>query len=402
MNQSDKLYKNAVKNMVIGFAYFKIITDKKGKPVNFICLDVNPGFEEKTSLKAKNVIGKSINQIFPKTSKEKSDWIKLCINVAYKNQKRTVEGYFKSFNRWLRIDLFSPSKGYFVTTLIDITKRKIAEDALTENLEKYRSLIQNVNIGIFRNIPFGKGRFIEANPAVVKMFGYKSIKEFLQHNVTDVYANPNDRAFFVKKLIRNGYVNAEEIYLKKKDGTNFFGAVSARLHRNKSGKIDWVDGVIDNIDEHKRMEISLQESELKHRTLVDMSPYAIAAHSEGKIIFVNSTAMRLMGAKFEKQLVGKPIIEVVHPDYRELVKNRVMKMLKSGKPEPLTEEKFIHLDGTAFDVEVNAKPFIYHDKPAIMITAIDITERKKAQEEKKKTVEQTIFFQKRAPEIREN
>ena len=261
MNQSDKLYKNAVKNMVIGFAYYKIITDKKGKPINFKCLDVNRAFLEKTGLKAKDIVGKTISQIFPKTSKEKADWIKLCGKVALLNQKQTVEQYFKTFKRWLRVDLFSPSKGYFVTGLIDITKRKLAEESLWQSFEKYRSLVHNVNIGVYRSQPGQNGRFIEVNPALVRMLGYKSAKELMQQPINGIYENPDVRISFLKSIKQKGFARPGEVRLKKKDGTVITTFVTSSVHRDNLGKIDWIDGVIEDITERKQQEDALHRRE---------------------------------------------------------------------------------------------------------------------------------------------
>ena len=72
------------------------------------------------------------------------------------------------------------------------------------------------------------------------------------------------------------------------------------------------------VAERKRAEEALRESEERYRLLVELSPDTIAIHSEGKFVFVNPAATKFLGAS-AKELIGKPILDVVHPDYREIV-----------------------------------------------------------------------------------
>jgi len=98
MNQSDLLFKNIVEKMVVVIAYFKVITNKKGMPIDLLILNINSSFEEKTGLVAKKVIGKSINQIFPLASKDKDKWIELCGKVALKKKSLQLKTIFKDSN----------------------------------------------------------------------------------------------------------------------------------------------------------------------------------------------------------------------------------------------------------------------------------------------------------------
>ncbi|MCD4696554.1 MAG: PAS domain S-box protein, partial [Bacteroidales bacterium] len=134
----------------------------------------------------------------------------------------------------------------------------------------------------------------------------------------------------------------------------------------------------------KNSEKSLLESEKAYRLLVENNPAAIAVHSEGKIQYVNTRALELLGASKPEQIVGKPVLEFLHPDYKEIVKNRIAHIIKDpdfGKIP--VEEKFIRLDGQIINLEVSAFPINYNGKKSILVVLIDITERKKAEEELK-------------------
>jgi len=95
--------------------------------------------------------------------------------------------------------------------------------------QKYASLANNINVGIFRNVIGPNGKFIEANQAIVEMFGFNSREEFLQVRVSDLYKNPGDREKYNTKILKEGSVKNQELQLRKKDGTAFIGSVSAEL-----------------------------------------------------------------------------------------------------------------------------------------------------------------------------
>jgi two-component system, cell cycle sensor histidine kinase and response regulator CckA len=130
----------------------------------------------------------------------------------------------------------------------------------------------------------------------------------------------------------------------------------------------------------KEVEQKLRESEERYRRLVELSPDPIAVHCQGKFVYVNPSMLKLLGAEREEQLLGHPVIETMHPDYRSLVQER-MKLAQNGEVGQMLEEKIIRLDGTVVDVEAMATPTMYMGEAAVQVTGHDITERKKFEEE---------------------
>jgi len=80
---------------------------------------------------------------------------------------------------------------------------------------------------------------------------------------------------------------------------------------------------VDTVAGRRRAEDALRESEERYRRLVELSPAAIAVHSEGKFVYANAAGARLLGAAKAEELIGKPVLDVVHPDYVEFVKRRI-------------------------------------------------------------------------------
>jgi two-component system cell cycle sensor histidine kinase/response regulator CckA len=132
--------------------------------------------------------------------------------------------------------------------------------------------------------------------------------------------------------------------------------------------------------ERRRAEDTLGESEERYRNLVELSPDAIAVHIQGKVIFLNPAGAKLFGAVNPGQLIGKNVMDFVHPDYRKAVKERINQTGKKGKDVPLIEEKFIRLDGSVIDVDVKAIPITYRGERGALVIIRDITERKRTEE----------------------
>ena len=153
---------------------------------------------------------------------------------------------------------------------IENSERRRAEEACRRSEEQYRSLMENIPTGLYRNTLGSKGRFVLANQAIVIMFGYDSLEEFLNINVADLYADPYQRKAFAEKLITQGKVVAEEIKLKKKDGTPLWGALTTRVIRDESGEIQYFDGSIEDITKRKKSEEALIKSERMYRSFAQI------------------------------------------------------------------------------------------------------------------------------------
>ena len=132
--------------------------------------------------------------------------------------------------------------------------------------------------------------------------------------------------------------------------------------------------------EQKQAEEALRESEERYRGLVELSPEAIVVHSEGEIVYVNTAGVKLFGASDPEELIGRKALDLVHPDYREIVQARIKRSLAIGEQAPSLEEEYIRLDGSVIDVEVMGVPIHYLGKPAMQVLLRDITERKRAEE----------------------
>lgn len=133
--------------------------------------------------------------------------------------------------------------------------------------------------------------------------------------------------------------------------------------------------------QRRQAEEALLSSEERYRSLVELSPDALFVLIDERMIFINSAAVKLLGAAKPDQLVGRPVKDIVHPDHWKAVRQGLRSIVQDGKPIPFVEHKLQHLNRTPIEVELAAAPLIFAGKPAAQVIAHDITERKQAEEE---------------------
>jgi PAS domain S-box-containing protein len=100
--------------------------------------------------------------------------------------------------------------------------------------------------------------------------------------------------------------------------------------------------------------------------LAQSSTDGIVVHQQGIIQFINKAGMKILVPWEISQVVGKPVIDFVHPVYREIIKQRIENIIGGGEV-PRIREKFIRTDGSYIDVDVVAVPFSFKGKPAVMV-----------------------------------
>jgi len=163
-----------------------------------------------------------------------------------------------------------------------------------------------------------------------------------------------------------------KVILKKPEITD---KEAIRIHRErlmvKLGK---------KVEELELEIVERKKAEEKYRKLMELNPDAIIIHSEEKIVYINQTGYKLLGADHTESLIGRRIFDFIHPDYHQIMAKRNQKLLAEDSYVPFVVEKFINLKGKEIDVEETSLPTIYDGRPAILILVQDITDRKKVKE----------------------
>ncbi len=257
------------------------------------------------------------------------------------------------------------------STIGDLTERKQAE----EGLQRYQLLARHSR-DIILFIRRGDARILEANAAATSAYGY-SHEELLARSIHDLRAPETDRltADQMAEAERHGILF--ETFHRRKDGSTFPVEVSSQGATIDSAPT--IISVVRDITARKQAEQALRDSEARYQRLVELSPDAILVHAEGKYVYANPAGVCLFGARSSEEVIGRDVLESIHPDHRQLMVHRIEEAC-AGAVTPLGEIRFIRLDGSTVDTEVTCRQVEFGGRPAIQTVVRDITERKRAEE----------------------
>jgi len=130
LRESELRFQALFENMMEGFAYCRMVYDEKGRPSDFVYIDVNYAFEKLTGLK--DVVGKPVSEVIPGIKEASPELFESYGRVAATGLPERFEFHFKSQNQWLSISVYSPGKGFFVAVFEDITARRRMEDRIKQ------------------------------------------------------------------------------------------------------------------------------------------------------------------------------------------------------------------------------------------------------------------------------
>lgn len=187
----------------------------------------------------------------------------------------------------------------------------------------------------------------------------------------------------VNKVLRDGLIIglANHTLLISKDGRKIPIADSAAPIKDKSGEISGVVLVFRDQTEERENEKKLKESEEKFRLMIENAPEPIFIQVDKKFAYLNPPALKLYGVKDENEIIGKYVIDTVHPDFRDKVIERI-KLINEKKlsVNETYEQKLIRPDGTEVWIETMGSPFVYNNKDGALVFVRDISVRKSLEE----------------------
>jgi diguanylate cyclase (GGDEF)-like protein/PAS domain S-box-containing protein len=144
MSISKNFYHTLINNLLSGYAYHKIIKDEEGNPIDYQYIDINDMYCELIGVKKEEVIGKKVSEIIPLITNENFNWIDFFGKVAIEGGSDSTIQFFKPFNRWYKVNVFSLEEGYFAEVFIDVTELKEQEILLQNNNEELNALYEEV------------------------------------------------------------------------------------------------------------------------------------------------------------------------------------------------------------------------------------------------------------------
>ncbi len=260
-----------------------------------------------------------------------------------------------------------------IGTLLDVTHRQQTEDRLRANEQQMRTMTETLGAAVFI---FQGTQMRYANPAAERISGYHrdelcrmpfwqiihpDYRDLIkQRGLARQRREPVPTRYEVKIITKSG----AERWVDFTGGNITFEGQPAVL------------GTAFDITERKVAEEALRESEERFRRLVELSPDAVVVHSGGTIVFLNTAGATLIGAARPDDLIGASVLQFVHPDYQEVARRRMQRVMAGGTADRI-EEKLVRLDGQTIDVEVAGTRTTYQGRPAVQLMVRDITDRKR-------------------------
>jgi PAS domain S-box-containing protein len=261
-----------------------------------------------------------------------------------------------------------------VISIRDVTARHEMEERLRESERRFRTLSDGALEGIMIH---DNGVISDCNQRFAALFGYRP-EEIIGRDGYE-FMMPEESHARMSDRLEQGTGGTIDIVGTRKDGTQFYGETSSApiMWQGKPQRIVQMRDITDR----KKAEEALRESEERYRRLIAQSFDAVVIHQEGRVVFANDAAARLVKAKGPAEMVGRATLDFVDPACFSIVSERIRTMAETpGATVPLIEERFRCCDGTTVDVEVIATAAVYQGKPAAQVVARDISGRKRAEE----------------------
>jgi PAS domain S-box-containing protein len=274
----------------------------------------------------------------------------------------------------------------------DITERKQAEETLKQSEAKFHNLFDNALEGVYQSTP--EGRLISANMAFARMFGYESSEETI-NTVTDLasqlYANPDDRKIAVGIFREKGYIKDFECRMRRKDDSIFWARYDGRLTKTQDGT-PCFQGFIVDITDRKQAEDALQGSEerlSKAQKISHVGSWELDL-STNRLVW-SDEVYRIFGLQPQEFIATyETFLDSIHPDDRNSVDAAYSSSLREGRDSYEIEHRVVQKH--THDVRyVHERCEHVRDTSGRIVRSVgmvqDITERKKAEENLKETLE---------------
>jgi two-component system, cell cycle sensor histidine kinase and response regulator CckA len=278
----------------------------------------------------------------------------------------------------LRRDISDQPIG-FAGLIRDVTERKQAEQALKASEEKYRRILENMDESYFEVDLAGNLTFF--NESLCRLLGYPRDELLGMNNRQFTDKEHTGKVFQAFNRIYTTGQSASEVdwEIIRKDGTRRHIETSASLRRDSSGQPIGFSGLFRDITERRRTQAALRESEERFRQLTETMPDAVVVGQDGRNVYANSAAARLLRAAGPEKLIGLEISTIVDPAQYERARQQMQRALAGERPPPF-EESFVRLDGSLVPVEIAVSLLTWRGRPALQVVARDITERKRVEE----------------------
>jgi len=287
-------YRKIFQTMSEGFVLHEIICNEDGEPYDLRILDINPAFEQLTGLRKEDVLGRTIRQVLPD---EDPLLIKTLGTVALTGKPMEFENHSGALKGYYKIISYSPTLLQVAALFSDITKEKDAENNIKKMEAINRAILNSIPDQVF--ILSDNGTFLDYRSPLGGVT-YSPPKSFLGKTINEVL--PAELASQIESKMaeaqKSSLVQIFEYKLPVKGKDKYY---EARISPGSDGIFVTL---VRNIDEHKRMEQALLESERRFRAAIDNFPYTFIIYDRDlRISYINRVGLEMCGMS-EEEVIG--------------------------------------------------------------------------------------------------
>lgn len=257
----------------------------------------------------------------------------------------------------------------------EVTERKQTEAALNESEEKYRGIFENSSLGIYQTTL--DGRFLNANLAMATMLGLGSVEELLTTvNARDLYEQPADRESLVEQMTASPGAVRREVLFRRPDGERLVAKLTARVVRDRAGEVQYVEGFLEDVTEHRRAEAALRENEQRLSLIIAKSPDVITLQDrELRYQWISDPPESLA-----QHVLGHTDDELFPPEAAQALVSAKRRVLSSGESARLEVPSELRGELAFFDVALEPWRGAAGEIIGVFGYSRDITERKRAEQ----------------------
>ncbi len=293
--------------------------------------------------------------------------------------------------RWLRVyarPVWDEAQGRVVRIIgavQDITERKQAEVKLYEAEARYRTLVEQIPAVTYIGALDEASTTLYVSPQIQAILGFSPAEYQADPDIWRERLHPDDREWMLAEVAcchATGEPLVSDYRMLTRDGRVVWFHDEAALVRDADGRPLFLQGVMLDITERKRIETTLQESELRYRSLVETSPDGIAlVDLDGRILLCNQQNAVLYGYASIEEVIGKNAFDLVAPKDLPRAIDYMRQTLETGCARNI-EVILLRKDGTHFAAETSGSIIMNMDGQPQFLMAIarDITERKRTQD----------------------
>jgi PAS domain S-box-containing protein len=362
----------------------------KDKSNNF--LRVNKAACEMLGIPVAEIDGKHASEVFPDWLAEKYYQDDLEVINSRRPKMGIEEQLTNSAGelRWVCTDKIPWFDGQgdlagVLAFAVDITKRKLAEDALQESEDKYRRLAESIPGMVFQFVLQKDGSFSlpYVNERIMQYAGIAPEAAMAEPSLLFTPIHPDDQEMIQQAIsisARTLHNFVVEHRLIDVNGLLRWFRVESMPQPLSNGDILW-NGVSIDITDQKRAEDALRESEERYRQVVENVNEAIIVAQDGKLKFVNCVASEIFGYP-EGELLSRPFLDFIHRDDRSMVMDRHLRRLRGETLPARYPFRLVGKDGGTRWVQIGAALIEWEGRAATLNLLTDITDRKQAEEER--------------------